>query len=168
MLKTIKPDGVQRIFMLSTGSPWSLNMGKTHLTEHALTSKPKSDLKTTITEARKMQPHSHGHQGCHQGHMVTLEVRRSERPRELRPRCSRLPSVSIPDGGPLDGKPPPPLPPPPAPPPPPSPLLLFSVCVPLRMPPLRLPRELRLKSDERKWRYGRALKVGVGEAEPAV
>lgn len=105
----------------------------------------------------------------HKNHLVTLEVRRSERPRELRPRCSRLPSVSMPDGGPLGGKPPvTPAPPPPAPAPPLTPLLLFRVWVPLRIAPLRLPRELRLKSDDLKWRYGRALKVGVGEAEPAV
>lgn len=100
---------------------------------------------------------------------VTFEVRRSERPREVRPRASLLPSVSMPDGGPLDGKPPVlPAPPPPAPVPPAAPLLLLRVWVPLRIPPLRLPRELRLKSDDLKWRYGRALNVGVGEAEPAV
>lgn len=100
--------------------------------------------------------------------IVTFEVRRSERPRELRPLGSLRPSVSIPDGGPFGGKPPAPPAPPPEPPPPPIPLLLFRVWVPLRPAPFRLPRELRLKSDDLKWRYGRALKVGVGEAEPAV
>lgn len=51
---------------------------------------------------------------------------------------------------------------------------LFSLLVRLflalltRPPPLRLPLELRLKSDERKSRCLRVLKVGVGEAEPAV
>lgn len=101
--------------------------------------------------------------------LVTLEVRRSERPREVRPLGSLLPSVSMPDGGPLGGMPAAtPAPPPPAPPPPPMPLLLFRVWVPLRPAPLMLPRELRLKSDDLKWRYGLALKVGVGEAEPAV
>lgn len=98
--------------------------------------------------------------------IVTLEVRLSERPRELRPLGSLLPSVSMPDGGPFGGKPPAFAAPPPD--PPPTPLLLFRVWVPLRPAPFRLPRELRLKSDDLKWRYGRALKVGVGEAEPAV
>jgi len=98
----------------------------------------------------------------------TLEVRRSERPRELRPLGSLLPRVSMPDGGPFGGKPPAPAPAAPAPPPPPIPLLLFRVWVPLRPAPFRLPRELRLKSEDLKWRYGRPLKVGVGEAEPAV
>lgn len=100
--------------------------------------------------------------------IVTLEVRLSERPRELRPLGSLLPSVSMPDGGPFGGKPPAFAAPPPDPPPPPTPLLFFRVWVPLRPAPFRLPRELRLKSDDLKWRYGRALKVGVGEAEPAV
>lgn len=90
-------------------------------------------------------------------------MRRSERPSELRPLGSRLPSVSMPNGGPLEGKPPPPETPPPA-----TPLLLFRVWVPLRFAPFKLPLELRLRSEDLMWRYGRALKVGVGEVEPAV
>lgn len=81
---------------------------------------------------------------------VTLEVRLSERPREVRPRGSLLPSVSIPEGGPFGGKPP--LMPAPPPLEAAAPRLLFRVCVALRPAPLMLPLELRLKSDDLKWR----------------
>lgn len=48
------------------------------------------------------------------------------------------------------------------------PSLLFAFVLFPLTPPLRLPRELRLKSDERKSRCFRVLNVGVGDTDPAV